>query len=320
MAVTAGNRPTSEEEMKSLVQSGTIVESPEQTTERYRELLANYILIQVDNELVTHYSYSNAWHTAPNQRARLGILSVLKDEMAHCHVSFRVLEELGMDIEHLVYERDPGEFRNNFGIEFAARNFTDMMVSIGLIDRAGGIVIEDMHQNCSYGPYRRTLKRAAIDQRFHQKWGFTWMERLVEHSPEARAAVQEAVDFYFPAALEWFGTPDSYSVPTEHFEYRIKDRTSDEYRQQWLQEVVPFLDDIGVDVPAHETEDGEVVLEFEWPCAFDWDERTFRYDDPVEWTDVFERWKRGGPIRDQIREELERGGPAALAGYGPAAD
>ncbi|MFB6130174.1 MAG: Phenylacetic acid catabolic protein [Salinigranum sp.] len=313
--MTAGSRsvPETEDEMKELIASGESIESPEQTTERYRELLTNYILIQVDNELVTHYAYSKAWHTAPDQRARLGVFSVLKDEMAHCHVSFRVLEGLGLSTEELMYERDPSEFRNNFGIEFPAKNFAHMAVSIGLVDRAGGIVIEDMNQNCSYAPYRRTLKRAVVDQRFHQKWGFTWMKRFVNHSPKAREAVQEAVDFYFPASLEWFGTPDDYSMPTEHFEYGIKARTSDEYREQWLGEVVPFMEDIGIDVPAHTTESGDVELDFDWPVAFDEEERTFRYDQPVGWDEVFDRWKRGGPIRDELREELRHGGPQALA-------
>lgn len=305
--------PETEAEMKEIVKSGESIESPERTTERYRELLRNYILIQVDNELVTHYAYSKAWHTAPDQRARLGVFSVLKDELAHCHLSFRVLEDLGLDTEELVYERDPSEFRNNFGIEFPARNFADMMASIGLIDRAGGIVIEDMHENCSYAPYRRSLKRIVVDQRFHQKWGFTWMKKMVNHSEAAKEKVQEAVDFYFPAAYEWFGTPDDYSVPTEHFEYGIKAHTSDDYREQWLQEVVPFMEDIGIDVPAHTTDDGGVELEIEFPIAFDYDDRTYRYDDTVSWDETFDRWKRGGPIKSELRDVLDRGGPNALS-------
>lgn len=173
-------------------------------------------------------------------------------------------------------------------------------------------MIEDMHENCSYKPYARTLKRAVVDQRFHQKWGFTWMKRFANHSEAAREKIQEAVDFYFPASLEWFGTPVEYSIPTEHFEYKIKARTSDEYRQQWLQEVVPFLESIGIDVPAHETESGEVVLDFDWPVAFDYEKRTFRYDTPVAWEQVFERWKHGDPIWEDLESELNQGGPRAL--------
>lgn len=313
MAATSIGIPETEGEMKELVQSGVTIESPAQTTERYRDLLTSYILIQVDNELVTHYAYSRAWHLAPDENARLAVFSVLKDELAHCHVSLRVLADLGLDVTELLYERAPHEFRNNFGIEFPAETFPDMAASIGLIDRAGGIVIEDMHENCSYGPYRRTLRRAALDQRFHQKWGFTWMKRLAQHSAAGKRAVQEAVDFYFLASLEWFGTPDSYSLPTEHFEYKIKSMTSDEYRQQWLGEVVPFLEGIGIDVPAHQTDDGDVVVDIDWPVAFDYEARRFLYDEPVGWDAVFDRWKRGGPIWDDMEGELGRSGPHVLA-------
>lgn len=312
MTTASRTRPQTEEEMKEFVQSGNVIESPAQMTERYKDILTNYILIQVDNELVTHYSYAQAWDSVPSDRARLALFSVLKDEMAHCHTSFRVLGDMGYDVEELIYGREPHEFRNNFGVAFPARHFADVAVSIGLIDRAGGLVLEDMHENCSYKPYARSLKRICADQRFHQKYGFTMMKRMVNHSPEVKAKVQESVDYYFHAALEWFGTPDEHSIPTEHFEYRIKDMTSDEYRQQWLQEVVPFLTSIDIDVPAHETDSGEIVLDFDFPVAYDWDEHKFHYDEPVSWDQVFDRWKQGGPIWDELGDELELGGPRAV--------
>ena len=55
----------------------------------------------------------------------------------------------------------------------------------------------------------------------------------------------------FILTLEWFGLPDDLKVHTEQLDYGFKGKSNDELRQTWMGEVVPFMDEIGIDVPAH---------------------------------------------------------------------
>lgn len=301
----------SDDDLREFVGNGGIIESRDQMTEGYLTALKKFILIQVDNEIFTYFNYGACWAMAPDRTARMGLLSVLKDELAHIQIGLRVLEDLGEDTQSLVYERDPSKWRSTYSTQVTFRDFVDLAVSIAFVDRAGSIVIEDGWRNCSYGPYRRSLRRAALDQRFHQKWGFALMQRYANHSPGARTRVQEAVDFFFPLTVEHFGTTDNGGDKL-YTDYGIKKQTSNEYRQIWLGQVVPFLKEIGIRVPS-EYRNGSWELDFQLPVAFDQEEQQFRLDQKIGWDEVLTRWKNGGIGRLNIIRQVREGGPAVLA-------
>ena len=55
----------------------------------------------------------------------------------------------------------------------------------------------------------------------------------------------------FILTLEWFGLPDERKRHGIQLEYGFKGMSNDELRQAWMGEVVPFMDEVGIDVPAH---------------------------------------------------------------------
>lgn len=311
MAITEVDQDAADQELIARLQQGMIVESTDELTEAYRRALRAFVLIQVDNEIFTYFNYAPCFALAPDRASRMALLSVLKDELAHIHIGLHVLEDLGEDPAQLLYAREPHEWRATYSTQVRFRDFVDLAVSIAFIDRAGAIVIEDGWRNCSYGPYRRSLRRAALDQRFHQTWGFHLMETYARHSSATRARLQESVDFFFPLSIEHFGTPGARG-DRKYLDYRIKGKTSDEYRQVWLGQVMPFLEQIGIEVPCH-LEGDRWQLDFDWPVAFDEDEQRFQLDRQVDWSEVLQRWKRGGAGRPQTVADVRRGGPAALA-------
>lgn len=305
-----------EQALKARLAKGAIIETPGEMTEGYRKALRTFILIQVDNEIFTYFNYAPYWGLAPDRASRMATLSVLKDELAHINIGLHVLEDLGENVTKLLYERAPEQWRATYSTQVRLRDFVDLAVSIAFIDRAGAIVIEDGWHNCSYGPYRRSLRRAALDQRFHQTWGFHLMQIYAEHSDATRARLQESVDFFFPLSIEHFGTLDERG-DRKYLDYRIKGKTSNEYRQIWLGQVVPFLDRIGIGVPCHR-EYERWVMDFDWPVEFDETEQRFLLDRRVDWSEVFGRWKRGGTGRVSTVAKVRQGGPAVLDGRAPA--
>ena len=55
----------------------------------------------------------------------------------------------------------------------------------------------------------------------------------------------------FILTLEWFGLPDERKRHGIQLEYGFKGKSNDELRQDWMGEVVPFMDEIGIEMPAH---------------------------------------------------------------------
>ena len=55
----------------------------------------------------------------------------------------------------------------------------------------------------------------------------------------------------FILTLEWFGLPDSLKQHSEQLDYGFKGKSNDQLRQAWMSEVVPFMEEIGIRVPAH---------------------------------------------------------------------
>ena len=113
----------------------------------------------------------------------------------------------------------------------------------------------------------------------------------------------------FVLTLEWFGLPDARKKHGIQLEYGFKGLSNDELRQAWMAEVVPFMQEVGIDVPAHWDEGEERwVVDCPFPAAFDEERKTWLLDEgPVSWEDVQERWKRRGPMNVAYVERLQRG-------------
>ena len=93
-------------------------------------------------------------------------------------------------------------------------------------------------------------------------------EEAGARTPTARRQVQRAVDWMFILTLEWFGLPDSRKQHSEQLDYGFKGKSNDELRQTWMAAVVPFMEEIEIEVPAHfEPEQDRYVIDCPFPAA-----------------------------------------------------
>ncbi len=81
------------------------------------------------------------------------------------------------------------------------------------------------------------------------------MQRLVKSGEEGRTLVQEAVRWMFPMTVEWFGLPDNLKTHSSQLDYKMKGLTNDQLRQFWMDSVMPFCAELGLDVPVHRNGD-----------------------------------------------------------------
>jgi ring-1,2-phenylacetyl-CoA epoxidase subunit PaaA len=298
-----------EEELKEKVQNGFMVEYPEEMTEGYRKALIVQLLVQADTELISAPAYFGAARDAPSTNTMVSATAIIQDELAHANIAYRLLEDLGMDKEHLVYGREAREFKHPYGFDHPLENWAEMVVANGFYDRAGITLLGDVFKNTSYGPLKRALVKVDQEETFHLRHGEMWMKRLAAAGGEAKEMVQRAADWMFPMSVEWFGLPDDMKRHSGQLDYRLKGMTNDELRQAWMVATVQLCEGIGIQVPAHwDEERQEYVLEYAFPCEYDEDEKRWLFGEgQIGWEQVFERWKGRGPKNRDFVESIQEG-------------
>ena len=66
---------------------------------------------------------------------------------------------------------------------------------------------------------------------------------------------------------------------SEQLDYGFKGKSNDQLRQWWMSEVVPFMEEIGIRVPAHfDAERDRYVIDCPFPAAFDEEQRAWLLD------------------------------------------
>jgi ring-1,2-phenylacetyl-CoA epoxidase subunit PaaA len=297
----------SEGTLAQRIAAGFVVETPADMDEGYYRALRETLIVSGDTEFVSAAVLWTALDKAPSLSSQVNLLAVIQDELGHAHIAYRLLADLGEDLEALIYRRPPEAFKHPYAFDFAVESWEEMAVINALFDRAGFTLLSDIHEHGSYGPWRRALAKVAREEGFHIRHGETWVRRLAA-DPAARARLQRAVDWMFLSALEFFGLPDAMKHRQQQLDYRIKGTSNDRLRQQWLASAVPFLQSCGLAVPAHyEPERDQWVLDVPFPCAFDPEARRYDPARPVGWDDVLARWKRRGPQCGDFVSLMQRG-------------
>ncbi|MDF9748510.1 Phenylacetic acid catabolic protein [Natrinema salsiterrestre] len=285
-----------------------MIESTEEMTDGYKKALKQILIVSGDTELMSAPAYYDQSLNAPSLDARASCISVIQDELGHGHIAYRLLEDLGEDREELIYEREPHEFRNTYGFDQHIDNFAELVTAHGMFDRAGIVLLSDIHENTSYAPWKRALTKVSKEEQFHLRHGETWMRRLANNSEKTKRQLQEAVDWMFPMGVEWFGMPDDKKKHDDQLEYRIKGKSNDELRQDWLSRALPLMNELDLDVPAHYDEDSdEYVLDYDMPVAFDEDNKEWRFDESISWSDVMDRWRSRGPANEKYVNLIQSG-------------
>lgn len=293
-----------EAEFKKQLQNGLMVESPEEATEGYADALTQTLLISADTEMMSAPAYYSQAMNAPGLNARASTVSVVQDELGHAHMDYRLLEEFGYDREELIFGREAHEFRNPYGFDQPLENFAELATAHGLFDRAGMVLLGDVHHNTSYGPWKRALRKIDKEEKFHLRHGETWMKRFARKNEKTLSRVQDAVDWMFPMAIEWFGLPDDKKQKTEQLDYCIKGKTNDELRDEWTEWTIEAFDDTNIEIPAH-IDNGEVVVEYDYPVAFVEEDKEWRFDEPISWDDAFGRWRDRGQANKKHVEMIQ---------------
>lgn len=294
-------------EVAARLASGKLIEGPEHASEDYVKGLTRTLIVSGDTELISAPSYLLAAAHAPRLQSYVSVVGIIQDELGHAHIAYRMLRDLGVDTDELIYDRDPADFRHPYAFDVPLESWAEMVVANGFYDRAGFVLLSDIFQHTTYAPWKRALVKVDREEGFHLRHGERWMKTLAAGS-STRDELQQAVDWMFLMTLEWFGLPDDLKRHRDQIDFGLKGRTNDELRQIWMSTAVPFCESIGIAVPAHRDDDGRFVIDTPFPQQFD--ERAKRWlseEGEISWDDVLARWRARGPANEQLVEMIQRG-------------
>src|SRR6266508_4418990 len=190
-------------EFEQTIKSGELIESPSEMTPEYLLELKHTLIVSGDTELISAPAYYLAAQRAPSINAFMTGIAIIQDELAHAHIAYHILEELGEDQERLIFSREPKSFRYPYAFDVPLETWTELIVANLLYDQAGFCLLGDIHEECSYVSWKRRINKVMLEENFHLRNGSTWARRMAQTAGSTSDELQRAVDLMLLLTAEW---------------------------------------------------------------------------------------------------------------------
>jgi len=300
--------PLTDEQVMDRIRNHHLIESVDHMGPAYLEGIKRILTVSADTELVSAPAYYKPARSAPSLNPFGSALAIIQDELGHAHIAYRLMRDLGVDIDALIYDRDPSKFKYPYAFDVPLESWVELIVANAFYDRAGFVLLGDIFSSSTFGPWKRALVKVDKEETFHLRHGENWMRKLSQN-PGSHLEIQQAIDWMFLLTVEWFGLPDDKKKHTEQLGFGFKGKTNDELRQTWMSTAVPLCESMNYSIPAHYDQESErYVLDVEFPLAFDsGNKRWLMSEGAISWEEVLVRWKGRGPMNEEYVDTIQRG-------------
>ena len=265
---------------ESFLDGGGIVEVDDDMPYPYRRAVFSFIEMHANSELMGGLTERDWIPKTPGLRHKMAVLAKTQDEIGHGHLLYMIAADMGIKTRREMLEdlfAGRGRFHNVF--HYRAETWGDQVAIAFLVDAAALASQQAVFKNCSYGPYKRILKRIITEEGFHMRLGEDRMMRIADGTERQRRMFQGALDRWFWPSLQLFG-PDS-EPDDELLRWHIKSERNEVLRDRWVQKFVPMLLGYGFTIPAPD-------------LRYDEDDR--RWDvGPIDWEPLNRTLRQGGP-------------------------
>src|SRR6202140_3706204 len=226
MAFSVAPALQSEEALLGRIRKQQLIETIDHMSPIYLEGMKRILTVPADTELISAPAYSPAAVHAPNLNNFGSAISIIQDELGHAHIAYRLLRDLGVDTEKLIFEREPHQFKYPYAFDVPLDSWVELIVANAFYDRAGYTLLGDVFQSATFGPWKRALVKVDKEETFHLRHGEQWMRKLnVDNNGHEQ--LQQAVDWMFMLTVEWFGLPDDLKKHREQLDYGLKGHRTD---------------------------------------------------------------------------------------------
>jgi ring-1,2-phenylacetyl-CoA epoxidase subunit PaaA len=251
------------------VTSGGKVEAPDWMPDEYRTQVLRFVEMHANSELMGVLPEREWLMRAPTLRRKLALTAKVQDEVGHAQLLYRVAEDLGKPREQMYDDLLAGKTKFHNVFHYPTRSWGDVGIIAWLVD-AAAIVAQQALRDSSYAPYARTMRKICWEESVHIMHGRDVVVTMVTGTAAQRAMVQEALDRWWGPLMQMHG-PRSDRARDRDIHWRIKAKTSEELRQEFLGIYVPRIRELGLAIPDPELRLDEATGEWRYSEP-DWDE------------------------------------------------
>ena len=277
------------------VLAGGKIEPNDWMPDEYRTAVLRFVEMHANSELMGVLPEREWIMRAPTLRRKLALTAKVQDEVGHAQLLYRVAEDLGKPREAMFDDLLAGKAKFHNVFHYPTRTWADIGIIAWLVD-AAAIVAQQALRDSSYGPYARTMQKICWEESVHIMHGRDVVVTLMTGTDSQRAMVQEALDRWWGPLMQMHG-PRSDRTKDRDLHWRIKAKTSEELRQEFLTIYVPRILELGLTIPDPALsfdkatgEGGEAGEPGEW-----------RYTDP-DWAELRTVVTNHGPMSEERLE------------------
>lgn len=291
------------DDFEAFLNDGGIVEADDAMPDEYRNAVFRFIELHANSEHMGGLTERDWIPRTPGLRHKMAVIAKTQDEFGHGHLLYMVAADMGVKTRtEMLEDLFAGRSRFHNVFHYRAKTWGHQIAIAFLVDAAALASQQAVFKNCSYGPYKRILKRIIAEEGFHMRLGEDRMMRIAEGTDMQRELFQQAIDDWWWPALQLFG-PDS-KPDDVLLRWHIKSERNEVLRDRWVQKFVPMLQGYGFTIPdpgLHYDEDLE-----RWVAGpIDWEplKKTFANvgpDSARRIRDARTHWEQSAWVRDAL--------------------
>jgi ring-1,2-phenylacetyl-CoA epoxidase subunit PaaA len=267
------------------VNAGIKTEAKDWMPEAYRKTLVRQISQHAHSEYVGMLPESNWITRAPTLKRKAILMAKVQDEAGHGLYLYSAVETLGVTRDQTYLDLLSGKAKYSSIFNYPTLTWADIG-AIGWLVDGSAIVNQIPLCRCSYGPYARAMVRVCKEESFHQRQGFDIMLTLCRGTPEQKAMAQDALNRWWEPSLAMHGPADEQSANSaQSMAWKIKQNSNDELRQKFIDQTVPQIEFLGLELPDPNLK---------------WNEERGHYDySEINWEEFFAVVKGKGPCNEE---------------------
>tara|TARA_B100001287_G_C22667864_1_gene523749 strand:+ start:658 stop:1635 length:978 start_codon:yes stop_codon:yes gene_type:complete len=261
------------------------IEPKDWMPDEYRQHLIRQISQHAHSEIIGMQPEGNWITRAPSLRAKMILLAKVQDEAGHGLYLYSACETLGVTRDELNKQLHDGKAKYSSIFNYPTLSWADMGAIGWLVDGAA-IVNQVSLQKTSYGPYSRGMIKICKEESFHQRQGYEIMAQMANGTKEQKEMAQDALNRFWWPSIMMFGPHDADSPRTGNaMKWKIKRKTNDELRQNFIDKTVAQAELIGLKIPDPDLK---------------WNEERGSYDfGEIDWEEFWNVVKGNGPCNEQ---------------------
>ncbi len=229
------------------VRAGGKVEATDWMPDEYRQGVLRFVEMHANSELMGVLPEREWIMRAPTLRRKLALTAKVQDEVGHAQLLYRVAEDLGKPREAMFDDLLAGRTKFHNVFHYPTHSWADIGVIAWLVD-AAAIVAQQALRDSSYAPYARTMRKICWEESVHIMHGRDVVVTMVTGTADQRSTLQDALDRWWGPLMQMHG-PRSDRAKDRDIHWRIKAKTSEELRQEFLSIYVPRIRELGLTLP-----------------------------------------------------------------------